>query len=196
MIGTEETGGRLRAMQNNHALAAHVAITDVLHRYARALDRMDRALALSCWHPGGTDDHAPLYAGTAQGFIDWLWPVHAAMERTRHNISNIMIELDGDRAASESYWTVTLRMRGSDGGLYDIVGQGRYVDSFECVDGVWAIRHRQSLHDWDRIDPVVMTMASPDAPVSVVVNNPEVAPKPSTRDRNDYSYRLLKGVGL
>ena len=41
---------------------ARLEIQDVLHRYARAMDRMDAELALSCWHPGGTDDHAPLYS--------------------------------------------------------------------------------------------------------------------------------------
>ena len=39
-------------------MAAQQAITDNLHRYCRAMDRMDRELALSCWHPGGTDEQA------------------------------------------------------------------------------------------------------------------------------------------
>jgi len=172
---------------------ARQSITEVLHRYARAMDRMDADLALSCWHAGGTDDHAPIYAGTAAGFIEWLWPVHAAMERTRHVISNAVIELDGNRAASESYWTVTLRLKGADGKRYDIIGQGRYVDTWECIDGRWAIRHRQSLHDWDRVSPVGLTMSDPGTPVNVVLNNPEVAPKTSSRDRSDYSYSVLKG---
>src|SRR5438477_89804 len=34
-------------------LAAKQAITEVIYRYCRGLDRMDRALALSVWHPGG-----------------------------------------------------------------------------------------------------------------------------------------------
>lgn len=173
------------------ALAARAAIGDVLHRYARAMDRMDAALALSCWHPGGTDDHAPLFSGTAEGFLAWLWPVHAAMVVTRHAISNILIVLDGDQAGVESYWSVTLRMRDPAGALHDVFGQGRYLDRFERIDGVWAIRHRQSLHDWDRIDPVVATMADPHAPVAVVPNNPEVPPKTVARDRRDYSYAVL-----
>ncbi|WP_156679943.1 nuclear transport factor 2 family protein [Sphingomonas profundi] len=172
-------------------LAARAAITDVLHRYARAMDRMDADLALSCWHPGGTDDHAPLFAGTAEGFVAWLWPVHAAMVATRHVISNILIVVDGDRAASESYWTVTLRMTADDGTLHDMFGQGRYVDTFERIDGVWAIRHRQSLHDWDRIDPVGPRMGEADAPIAVTPNNPEVAAKPVARDRSDHSYAVL-----
>ncbi|MFS0736583.1 nuclear transport factor 2 family protein [Sphingomonas sp. 1P06PA] len=171
-------------------LADRVAITDVINRYARAMDRMDAALALSCWHPGGTDDHAPLFAGTAEAFIAWLWPLHAAMETTRHVVTNIQIVLDGDRAGTESYWTVTLRMAGADGARHDVIGQGRYVDEFERIDGVWAIRHRQSLHDWDRVDPVVATMA--DAPATVPPSAAHVPPKTVARDRTDHSYSVLE----
>lgn len=172
-------------------LAAKQAITEVIHRYCRGIDRMDKALTLSCWHPGGTDDHAPLYAGSAEGFVEWVWPVHAAMMSTRHVVSNILIELNGDKAGAESYWTVTLRVE-REGKLYDIVGGGRYVDSFECIDGVWAFRHRQSLHDWDRIDPVISHMQDPVDPPFLEPNNPEVPAKTSARDGSDYSYTILK----
>jgi hypothetical protein len=171
-------------------LADRAAITDVVHRYARAMDRMDAELALSCWHPGGTDDHTPLFSGTAEEFVAWLWPIHAAMLVTRHIVTNILIVLDGDRAGVESYWTVTLRMTGEDGALHDVIGQGRYVDDFERIDGIWAIRHRQSLHDWDRVDPVVATMA--DAAATVEHAAPQVAAKTVARDRSDYSYSVLE----
>lgn len=182
-------------MDNVAELAAKQAITEVIHRYCRGLDRMDRALVASCWHPGGTDDHAPLYAGPFEGFIDWVFPLHAGMECTRHNVSNILIELDGDKAASETYWTLTLRTA-INGTLCDIQAQGRYVDNWECIDDVWAIRHRQSLSDLDRVEPVQRTLADPpedpDAPPAIMPNNPDVPPKPSTRDPGDYSYRYLK----
>jgi len=155
------------------------------------MDRMDADLALSCWHEGGTDDHAPLFAGTAEAFIGWLWPVHAAMETTRHVISNVLIELQGDKAGAESYWTVTLRVK-KDGDLYDVIGGGRYVDNFECIDGQWAIRHRQSLHDWDVVQKVGATMTT--AGPMLQPNNPEVAPKVSARDKTDYSYRVIGNI--
>lgn len=169
---------------------AKLAITDVLHRYARGLDRMDLAMTLSCWHEGGTDDHAPLFSGTAAGFLDWLWPVHAAMDVTRHIISNVMIEVDGDRAGSECYWMVTLRVR-HEGTRYDIVGQGRYVDTWERIDGVWGIRHRQSIGDWGRIEPVGMVAGEPGVPVLIMPNNPEAARPIWARDKTDHSYRVL-----
>lgn len=171
-------------------LGARQAITEVIHRYCRGMDRMDKALTLSCWHPGGTDDHAPLYAGSAEGFVEWLWPVHAEMLCTRHVVSNILIDVRGHKAGAESYWSVTLRIP-RDGQVYDVRGGGRYVDEFECIDGVWAIRHRQSLHDWDRVDRVETTLQDFAAAPLVLPNSPEVAPKAAARDLSDYSYRVL-----
>ncbi len=170
-------------------VVAKLAITDVLHRYARGLDRMDIPMTLSCWHPGGTDDHAPLFSGTAAGFVEWLWPVHAAMTMTRHVVTNVMIEVNGDKAASECYWTVTLRPRDEEGQLYNQIGQGRYIDQFEKIDGVWAIRHRQSIGDrWHYRGPV-----DENAPVKQLIkpNNPE-APLPNwARDPSDHSYKVM-----
>lgn len=174
---------------------ARQAITDVIYRYGRALDRMDRELALSCWHEGGTDDHAPLFVGAARDFIAWLWPVHAAMEVTRHVITNIQIALDGEGAGAESYWTVTLRLMGDDGIRYDVVGQGRYVDDFSWIDGRWAITHRRSIHEWDRVEKVGITMADADVPATVRPNNPDATLTLPRRDREDYSYSVLQGLG-
>ena len=188
---TPKTGGDMSDQTpNSTELAARAAIVDVIHRYCRGMDRMDRELTLSCWHPGGTDDHAPLYSGSAEGFVDWLWPVHAAMVATRHVVSNTLIEVDGDTAATETYWTVTLRVKNQDA-LFDIQGGGRYLDSFECIDGVWAIRHRQSLHDWDRVDRVTQTLQDAGDMPLIEPNNPEVPAKASARDRSDYSYQIL-----
>jgi len=171
---------------------AKLAITDVLHRYSRGLDRMDREMTLSCWHPGGTDSHGPTYTGSAEGFVEWLWPVHGAMEVTRHVVTNIIIEVNGDKAGSECYWTLTLRMKGSDGVRYDLMGQGRYVDQLERIDGVWAIRHRQSIGDWGRIEPVRLEFGSGGLPEFIKPNNPEAASPTWARDKSDYSYTVLK----
>jgi hypothetical protein len=166
-------------------------IERVLHNYCRGLDRMDKELALSCWHPDGTDSHAPLYEGSAQGFIEWLWPVHAQMLTTHHMIGNIIIDLDGDRAGSETYWCATLRIP-KDGKVFDYRGVGRYVDTFEYRDGRWAIVHRQSVRDCSRTDEcegvsTTGSQVSPQMP-KAALNVPEVM---SRRDKEDYSYKVL-----
>lgn len=175
-------------------LGAKQAITEVIYRYCRGMDRMDRELTLSCWHPGGTDDHAPLYSGTAEGFVDWLWPVHAAMLVTRHVVTNSLIELDGDQAGAETYWSVTLRVP-YEGAIHDILGGGRYLDRFECIDGIWAIRHRQSILDWERVQLFDHSMADFIDPPLILPNNPELPPPVPSRDRTDLSYSFIGGIG-
>lgn len=168
-------------------LLAKQEITEIIYRYCRGLDRMDRELTLSCWHEGGTDDHGALYSGSAEGFVEWLWPVHAAMERTQHTINNILIEVDGDKAGAESYYTVYLRTPTPDG-LVDVIGGGRYCDNFERLGGVWRIRNRQSVGDWTEVIPV----GSHDLSGAIPPNNPDNRTPSGLRDKSDYSYQVLK----
>ncbi len=168
-------------------LATH-DIQNVLVRYCRGMDRMDRALTLSCWHDGGTDDHAPLYSGSAEGFVDWLWPVHEKMISTRHEIFNVQIGVDGDLAGSECYYRVFLEIP-KDEQVFFLIGSGRYVDNLERRNGVWAFCHRQAVFDWTR---VVARDAELDAMALITPNNPEAPPTIGTRDETDYSYAVLK----
>lgn len=169
-------------------IQSRLEISEVLYRYCRGMDRMDWDLTLSCWHAGGTDRHAPLYAGSAEGFLTWLWPVHADMIATRHVLSNIWIQLAGDRAVSESYWNVQLRME-RDGKPVDLLGAGRYVDQFERLDGVWAIRHRESIGDMTHVAQVLA--AEEFEPPLIQPNNPDAQVHPAKRDKSDYSYSAL-----
>lgn len=169
-------------------VAAKQAITEVLYRYCRAMDRMDAELALSCWHEGGTDDHGPLFVGTAAGFIEWLWPVHAEMVLTRHTVTNPLITVRGDTAVSECYVNVTIRVERADQ-LLDLLGGGRYLDTFDRREGTWAIRHRTYVSEWNRVEPVLHTQADFDPPL-VPRNNPDAVRHLPRRDRSDLSYRL------
>ena len=124
------------------------AIRDVLSRYCRGLDRMDKEMANAVWHPEGTAFYDGIFEGTGHGFIEWVWEAHAAMERHSHQITNVLIEVDGDKASSESYVTVVLwTLPDADGNQQELVGRGRYLDRWERRDGVWAIEHRIHLLD-------------------------------------------------
>jgi hypothetical protein len=184
---------RTRTVLNDlvQELADKQAITEVIYTYARGLDRMDKDMTLSCWHEGGTDNHGALFNGTAEEFVTWLWPIHAAMELTQHTINNILIELDGDRAGTEAYYTVYLRTK-TDDGFTDIVGGGRYCDTFERIDGRWAIRHRESIGEWVQTIEVGAVDTGDDIPPSAP-DNVIIEPR---RDRQDYSYSLLKYIGI
>jgi hypothetical protein len=165
-------------MDSIEELLAKQAITEVIYRYCRALDRMDRDEALTIWHPDGTADYGPtMYQGTGPGFVDWVWPAHEAMLGHSHQIGNVLVEVDGDRAGSEAYVTATLWGELEPGALTTIVSRGRYVDTWSCRDGVWAIDHRRFAED--------LTLVTP---------HPGAAPpaaSPARRDRTDPSYSVL-----
>jgi hypothetical protein len=159
-------------------LAAKQAITEVLHRYCRGLDRMDREMAESVWHPDGTADYGPIFQGTGTGFLDWVWPTHEGFARHSHMVSNIIVEVDvaAGTAVSESYVSVWLRTRPSDGTVTDLFGRGRYVDRWSTRDGVWAIDHRHYVDDLQRAE---------QSPATSMTDGSEATGR---RDRDDPSY--------
>jgi hypothetical protein len=112
------------------------------------------------------------------------------MERTQHTVQNILIEVEGDRASSESYFVVYLRLK-HEKDLADIIGAGRYVDHFERRDGVWKIKHRQVIYDWDRLEKVTTHFGeTPGIPPQ----NPNGITLRGQRDKGDYSYKALKSI--
>ena len=117
------------------------AIRDVLSRYCRGLDRMDKAMARAVWHSGGTALYEGIFEGTGHGFIDWVWEAHAGMERHSHQITNVLIESnpgDADKATSEAYVTVVLwTLPDADGRQQELVGRGRSLGADR-----WSLGHR------------------------------------------------------
>jgi hypothetical protein len=70
-------------------------IYDCIMRYCRGLDRLDRAMLLSAYHPDALDDHGP-YCGPIEGFVDYVFKLHfKAQHFTLHNITNHRFELEG-----------------------------------------------------------------------------------------------------
>ena len=134
------------------------AIRDVLSRYCRGLDRMDKAMARAVWHSGGTALYEGIFEGTGHGFIDWVWEAHAGMERHSHQITNVLIESnpgDADKATSEAYVTVVLwTLPDADGRQQELVGRGRYLDRWERIDGRWGIEHRIHVLDMSSSSPL------------------------------------------
>lgn len=159
-------------------LSAKHAITEVLHRYCRAMDRVDRALARTCWHEGATIDYEGAFRGLATDFVDWVCTLHEQLFIAHsHQVTNTLITLDGARATSECYVTVALRSKGPAADSTDIEGRGRYLDRWARRDGVWAVEHRRHISDLRTVRPAIG--AQPLGPSS-------------RRDRSDPSYELLE----
>jgi hypothetical protein len=153
-------------------LLAKQAITEVIYRYARAIDRMDEELLRSVFHPASrhchfyegvsSDPDAPSSKEAPGDFVAFALGVLSAFTRTHHQLGNTLIHLQGtDRAIAETYFTAFHRMRPRGDPLaaenaYDnemdyFVG-GRYLDRFECRDGEWRIVQRTGMTDWVRVD--------------------------------------------
>lgn len=145
----EEKGARTEcpAMTDSLArLADKHEITEAIHRLARGLDRCDEDLLRESFHPGATDDHGA-FVGTAEGYIAWVLPMLATFERTQHFVTNILVEVEGERAFTESHFQAWRRVV-EDGAAVDQITAGRYLDRFEKREGSWAIVHRRAIRDW------------------------------------------------
>ena len=95
------------------ALIDRQAITEVLYRYSRAMDRMDREEALAVFHPDAKLLYAHIPLESPQAFVDWVWGVHEQLIRHSHQNSNILIRLDGDRASARTSYLVALQATGA-----------------------------------------------------------------------------------
>jgi hypothetical protein len=129
-------------------LIARQEITDVLHRYCRAVDRRDPDLLRSAYWEDAEDDHG-VYRGPVDGLVSFMEGDGLAV--IHHAISNILIEVDGDHARVECYLDAVHR-REDDTGAWDEAVKGRYLDRFERRDGAWRIAHRLVVYDWGRIE--------------------------------------------
>jgi hypothetical protein len=130
-------------MQGLRALLDRQAIVDCLYRYCRGVDRLDRELLLSAYHPDAIDDHGLVVLGR-EAFADWAFALQRDSRIShRHCITNMSIEIDGDTAHGETYFTVFSETIVKP----NVVSAGRYIDRFERRDGRWAIAARVCMTD-------------------------------------------------
>jgi hypothetical protein len=141
---------------NNDALRELVderAIRQVLLRYCRGIDRMDRDLVRSCYHAGAEDHHGS-FRGDVDAFIEWVWRLLAHYDSTMHFIGNLLVEFDPnshDVASAETYGCAFHRGDPSDP-KRNLVTGFRYIDRFERRAGGWRIARRVATTEWVRMD--------------------------------------------
>jgi SnoaL-like protein len=135
------------------ALLDKQAITEVLYRFSRAVDREDLDLMRTIFHEDATDDHG-VFIGSATDFVEYVQRGWASgiLAGSNHVVTNVLIDLDGDVAHVESYFFAHHTWKGRHVMLDDFLG-GRYLDRFERRDGVWRIAARRCVWDWGRSDP-------------------------------------------
>ena len=152
-------------------------IHQVLLRYARGLDRLDNALARSCYWYDASEDHGH-FVGTPDDFVPWADGTTLAFESTQHAVMNHFCDLQGDEAFCETYY----HFSGVTAEGPNFMSTGRYIDHFQKRNGEWRIANR-----------VTIVEGTYDVPKAAMAPSPMTAytaeePCQATRDRNDVSY--------
>ena len=151
-------------------------ILDCLYRYARGVDRRDRALVLSAYHADAVDQHGIVELG-AEAFSDWVVSDSRGHQiKYQHHIVNHTVELDGATAHAETYYIYWGEHREGPPPLCF----GRYIDRFEKRDGRWAIAHRVCLVE------MIGQFAKADVPAEFA--RLAFSTGPSTSNKSDLSY--------
>jgi 3-phenylpropionate/cinnamic acid dioxygenase small subunit len=130
-----------------------VAIYNLLYRYAELIDSGELELAADLFrHARIKVRHAsePIGANDLLGIWKRLIRIYpCGTPRTRHLVSNIILELDENAgwAKTRSSYTV---YQATENLPLQLIAAGRYHDEFERVGGIWRFRYR----DYSLLDMV------------------------------------------
>ncbi|UGT99190.1 nuclear transport factor 2 family protein [Mycobacterium intracellulare] len=152
-------------------------ILDCLTRFSRGMDRFDRELFISAFHPDAVIA-AGDFVGDPADLYEWATSMHEhGQVATHHNLLNNSCEIAGDTAHSETYYLFAARNRDQT----NWIAGGRYFDRLERRDGAWRIMIRTNVIEWSGMVP---TMPLPFADVPDIHENG--AP---SRSESDPSYQ-------
>jgi len=181
----EELAASVGEIQDRHE------IWQCLQRYCRGVDRFDRDLILSAFHPDAVDDHGK-FVGGPEEFADWAMRQHTEAHLGHlHNLFNHTCELSGDVAHAETYFMFAGMNRK---GVPLVLNGGRYLDRLEKRNGQWRIAYRTLVRDWGLMDEQPnpneqSSYTSTRGSMSEEVRNFMNECPPGQRDHTDPSYR-------
>jgi len=148
-------------------LMSREQIRDVLYRYTRYIDRFDVDELRKCYHADADDIHWNSFIGNAHAFAGHIIKEMQNLKFLVHEVTNPLIELDGERAFVEARYTSRVRIDfagAAEGEWVESIAHGRYLDIFERRAGVWKIAHRRLAQDGGRISVVTdIAKYNPDA---------------------------------
>ena len=154
-------------------------IRDQIYNYSRGLDRMDRELALQVFHPDAVvtqpNGSGGGFKGNGAQWVDYAWKAHANIAAHAHQMTNILIRVNGDKATSETYAMDSLRSEPTETSQSTNLILVRYADTWSKRNGRWAMDSRNIIIDFS-------TNNSSTGPNRKGVNR---------RDRTDPSYASL-----
>jgi len=126
-------------------------ISQLLYKNVRSIDRLDANLMKSTYWSDAIQDHQdpinPIdYSGNAWEFCDYAISELAKVERTHHRLSNIIIDINGDKAFVEAYVWAYHYFKTPQGNKEGIL-LGRYQNRLEKRNGEWKIAYRLTIFD-------------------------------------------------
>jgi 3-phenylpropionate/cinnamic acid dioxygenase small subunit len=132
------TEAELRALQDRHA------IEELMHRYAWMVDRREWKRMDEVFAPGATIDYTSTggIKGEYRATLAWLdralapWPINL------HFLTNLQLELDGDRARSRILFQAPMGRARPDGTQEVITNGGWYDDRLVRTAQGWRIAER------------------------------------------------------
>ena len=126
-----------------------LAISDLFVRYTTALDRGDIETLVDCFTPHGSLDSPAVgqHSGHAaiRAFAERFARFHERGAQLRHVISNLAVELDGDRARATCYLVNFLTRSGKS----ELLAPGRYECDLVKSEGTWRFQRRLVILDHD-----------------------------------------------
>ena len=147
-------------------IVTRAALRNLAERYAQGVDRRDRDLFLSAFHPDATlavhhpsekEEGINVMQGHEQiGRVPEFIKVYP---KTYHVLGQSTYEVDGDDATGETYCVAHHLSDLDDGSVTDRVMFIRYRDDWTNTPDGWALRLRRLAVDWIDERPV----SHPDA---------------------------------
>ncbi len=129
------------------ALEDRLAINDLFVRYATALDAGDVETIVGCFAEDGSlqSPVVGVYSGRdgIRAFATRFARLREGGTQLRHVLSNLAVQLDGDRAHATCY-LVTILTRDGKSALRP---PGRYDCQLVRVNGTWVFKHRLVIED-------------------------------------------------
>jgi SnoaL-like domain len=152
-------------------------ILDCLLRFSRGMDRFDRELFLSAFHPDAVIAAGP-FVGGPDKLYEWASDLHnRGQSATQHNLLNHTCDIEGDIAHTETYYLFVGRNRDET----NWIAGGRYIDRLDRRAGAWKIALRCNAIEWSGMLP---TMPIPFGDVPGIQLNGV-----ASRSQDDPSYR-------
>lgn len=171
MVEAQQDSSMAQLGQQMRELVDRNEITDLVSRLGLWLDekRFDEARSIftedvAVQTPGGEARGIELVAGQARRN-------HAAFERTQHVITNVLVDLDGDRATVQANLTVTFVQRADMPEPHFTLGERYHFDAARTPQG-WRI-------SGIRVSPVWRAGQRDAAPLAPLASLASLAPASS-----------------